>query len=206
MLSKIYICKRCEYDAKNKFYLEKHLNRKKPCEPLDEEHNINRQCLLDDLKPKYNDNAVSCRYCNKKFNTRANMYTHHKVCKKNPNNMNNSVQDSESTSEIVIELCENMTDNERVMLKHIQQLYEKDSQNDREIKVLKKQVEELMLIISNHIKKTNTIDITPTFNINNFGCEKIDHISDDLLYEFILNQLIKAKNVIDEKHPSNVSI
>ncbi len=83
MTDKMFRCKRCGYSTETKCNLISHLNRKYKCECIHE--NIDRICLLDELKRTYPDNT-KCRYCNKDFSFKTSMYRHMKTCKLNTEN------------------------------------------------------------------------------------------------------------------------
>ena len=70
-------CNRCDYQAACKKNLVQHLKRKIICPPLTSD--VDRDIQIQTLTKK-SDNAVSCKYCSKKFNFRSNMYRHLKSC------------------------------------------------------------------------------------------------------------------------------
>ena len=78
----MYSCKRCGYDSKYKKCLIQHLNNKSECIYIIE--NLDRKVLLDELNKKYNEDAISCEFCEKKFNCKSSMYRHKNICKQKP--------------------------------------------------------------------------------------------------------------------------
>jgi hypothetical protein len=84
-MSNDFICCRCGFETDEKRYLVKHLQRKTLCDPLIS--SLVPEFQLTQLTKKtYNDNAVSCPHCDKRFNDPSNRSKHIKICKKNLEN------------------------------------------------------------------------------------------------------------------------
>jgi len=78
-----FICKRCNVGFSSKTRLKTHLQRKNPCEYI--ENNIDAEILIDELyERKINDKTYDCEYCNKKFNSTSGKSQHKKICKSKP--------------------------------------------------------------------------------------------------------------------------
>jgi hypothetical protein len=78
-----FICKRCNIGFSSKTRLKTHLQRKNPCEYI--ENNIDAEILIDELyERKINDKTYDCEYCNKKFNSTSGKSQHKKICKSKP--------------------------------------------------------------------------------------------------------------------------
>jgi hypothetical protein len=112
----MFTCKLCGYETDKKHCLVNHLKRKVPCISLDISSDFpSREELIKELEKKYNDITFDCKWCNKKFNHKNNMYVHQKNCKNN----NNEVDDLKNAVKILTaELSEmkamktsNMTNN-----------------------------------------------------------------------------------------------
>jgi len=73
------ICKRCGYDCAYKYLLKRHLNRKIPCEPL--QNDISVEYLLEEIN---NDDLTNkrfkCIFCAKLFTDPSNKLKHQKIC------------------------------------------------------------------------------------------------------------------------------
>jgi hypothetical protein len=82
-IDETFVCKRCGHNAKYKQALQKHLLKLNVCLPT--KSNVSVKTLLDELAPKYGDNAVNCDYCNKKFNNNFAKNAHQRTCKKQIN-------------------------------------------------------------------------------------------------------------------------
>jgi hypothetical protein len=78
-------CNRCGYEGSCKKNLVQHLRRKTLCPSTISD--VDRDIQLQNLtKKSISDDAVQCKYCNKFFNSKPNMYRHLHSCKKNPRN------------------------------------------------------------------------------------------------------------------------
>lgn len=78
-----FICRRCGEKLTTKQNLIRHIKSKNICEVTVE--NISKEDYLKSLQKQVSPHAVACRYCGALFNHANNVYTHHKICKKNPN-------------------------------------------------------------------------------------------------------------------------
>jgi hypothetical protein len=81
----MYECPRCHREMKQKGDLKKHFNRKKVCEIVYENFDIEK-CfkLLEDGKLKIANNKKNhiCEYCNKLFDRNSRLVTHSYICDK----------------------------------------------------------------------------------------------------------------------------
>jgi hypothetical protein len=80
-----HICERCGFNTTCKRYMLQHLRRKTLCEAVNKDVDVSIQ-LSALLMRTYNETAVQCDFCDKKFNSKPNKCRHVKICKKNPAN------------------------------------------------------------------------------------------------------------------------
>jgi hypothetical protein len=81
-MSTNYTCKRCGFETHLKHALKGHLQRKHACSPVDEDSNIDREQLINELYHRdYREHCSECPFCSKKFNNRSSMYRHKSICK-----------------------------------------------------------------------------------------------------------------------------
>ncbi len=83
------ICERCHYTSDNISNMYKHLNRKKPCNPIYSDLSaielINKFKKYDKAIQDDNGNMVyKCRYCDKVYNLRSSRCTHQNNCQVKP--------------------------------------------------------------------------------------------------------------------------
>lgn len=77
-----YICKRCNYCAKQKCAIRVHLTRSKPCEVSDNGQDISPETLLQELGDiRQRKREVFCDLCGEGFASQPSMSRHRKSCK-----------------------------------------------------------------------------------------------------------------------------
>lgn len=164
----MFVCKRCNYEAKLKTNLKRHLQRVKVCEPIDDEHDIPIDTLLQELERKYNDNAHTCKWCDKKFNTATNMYAHcRRFHKENDTKENTS---SNQSNDLLIDLAKKMVDlMQNASTSHAQQ-----------------PISITQTFNIQNIGQQNNINIHP------IGQENLEHISKEMMDTFV-----KDRQIID---------
>jgi len=178
----MYICKRCGYSTKIKGNLKNHFKRKRPCNPIIKDVNINDLKKEFDIEVETTDTELncyqleesekifSCDYCNKQFKHRQSKFTHQKKCEyKDKNIMLNFLKEQ-------LEEMKKREDN-----------FKEEWKQER-IK-MKLEVENLLEKVStNNITNNNTINIKEqNIIVNNFGNENIDYLK-----ESYFNFLLKA--------------
>lgn len=151
-MSNELFCCRCGFEAKERTYLIKHLRRKTLCDPVMSDLLPEIQ-LLEITKKTYNDNAVSCPHCDKKFNDPSNRYKHLKICKKNLDNI--------PKEDIVKELKEIK---EQLAKFKNQESVSNVTQNN-----------------TNNNNTNNVVGNTTNIHINSFGRETFDHLPMEFL-------------------------
>jgi hypothetical protein len=82
-MEKNYTCKRCEMFFLIKSHLKSHLQRKNPCEFIDQDYD--RDILINELyKKPLNEKTFDCEFCETKFNHSSTKSRHKKICKSRP--------------------------------------------------------------------------------------------------------------------------
>ena len=82
-MSNDFICKRCDTSFNIKSHLKSHLQRKTPCQFIQDD--LDREDLIEELyQRKLNDKTYDCDYCNMKFNHSSARSRHKKICKHKP--------------------------------------------------------------------------------------------------------------------------
>jgi len=88
----MFECKRCAHKASCSRDLRLHLNRKKECKPLDDNHDIPREDLLKELNEAGSTKRFKCEYCSKLYSSKPNLTRHSKTCKEANKNIGLTVQ------------------------------------------------------------------------------------------------------------------
>lgn len=105
-----WICKRCQHVSTTKSNLMKHLQRRTPCQDVN--NVISIEAYITELtKKEYNDKTYDCKFCGKKFNNYQNRHRHYKSCKK-------ATQDNQYQVEKNISSEEQEPSNEQLISKH----------------------------------------------------------------------------------------
>lgn len=200
MADTTFICKRCGHDAKYKQALEKHLMRRVPCQPS--KMAISTTDLLNELKPKYNDDAVHCEYCKKKFNSKFNLQTHLKTCKIKLKS--STTVESLQTNDV------GLIDRINVLEKENRDLSDKFYRYEKEMTERIILYEQEMNLFRNFMKthydttdSQNTVQTSTKIQLNNFGQETLEHITEEFLSNCMMNDLTGAKQLIEKIHFCN---
>ena len=205
-----YSCDRCGVKFKQKKYLVQHLKRKMPC--IVTENDLEREQLLDMLTYK---NGIECEVCNKIYSNKYVLQSH--TCKA-------VSEDSESDNMTKIDKEEIMTE----LNKYKQEIL--DLQKDKkELMGMCKELLEIKKgesikkidnsivndgIINNTTNTNNGIINNVTLNINSFGKENIEYITNNAMKE--VYKLIKRRGRgiinfikdihVNPEHPENHNI
>ncbi len=165
-----FICERCNDKFTCKRNLIGHLSRQKDCTPSNE-NALSRQELLTKITTKIiNDINFPCKYCNEKFNKKSTMYKHASKCKAKTTEQQNKSK---------------LTDNDITLLKE----------------QLKKEIlEEIRNNPQTVINNNTTNNITINANINNFGQESTQHLTEDFLSYCLLNPKKGMSKLIENIH------
>jgi hypothetical protein len=181
-----FICGRCEHSCKRKSDLKKHLQNVKVCEAKTSD--VERSVLISQLERKYNENAISCQWCDKKFNHASNYSTHKKTCKKRP-------------------ILEDHDNSQNGNEKMISELLNVLKSIDSTMKTLQSNTNTTNPIVNNNCNNTYNIIGQQNVNINAFGNESLSHITNDKMMSYIKNrdivELIKEVNfnpTVPENH------
>jgi len=174
----MYHCNRCNYKTDIKQAMIKHLNKKNVCDPINSD--IDRQIQIDILKSRtINDINYSCKYCEKKFNNRSNMYVHRKICK------DRDKENANGLSELKSEF-------NKLILKN---------------KELEDKINNITIHpITNNTQ--NNINVTIP-KLKNFGWENMDAIPESLISSLFMNLRFKellANLHCDPNFPENQNV
>ena len=196
----IYECDYCNYKTIIKTQYNRHLNTQKhinklkeidgkfikllektakDCEKSTNEHKMNTN------EHKMSTNELSCRYCNKFFNTSPSRRRHElHYCKKN-------FERKEIENNKVIKEIEN---------KYKEELENKEKELElkykEEIEKLQHKIEILMLQ-----KNTPTIiNIDKQINLNNYGSEDLSHITENFKNQMLKIPFVAIPKMIEEVH------
>lgn len=167
-------CERCGYETPVKDTLIRHLKRVKPCQALF--CNKSQEELVDALIKKYDVAAPTCKWCNKQFTHKSNLYAHYKVCK--------TVNCSETHDNTNVEIPPSMNTILEQMKKQIESQQHKISQLEEEIRT--KPLQPTIIYNTNiqNLQQNNTLNI----NLKSYGKESLEHISNEMLTEFLKNR------------------
>jgi len=159
--------------------LIRHLEKKQICPLVNEDIDRNEQIKLLKLK-QLNELHCECNYCFKKFNSKSNMYTHRKNCKKSTNN--DQLNELRGKVELLIQ------------------------QN----KALENKINNKIPIIQNNTTNNNTQNINITVpKLNNFGRENMDALPESLISSLFMDLRFKellANLHCDPNYPENQNI
>ncbi len=204
----IYECSRCGYESNRLSNFKNHINRKYICKPKISDINLNEikkkfnieieneenniinnipnlsskiPIVSSNIYPKIEDNTV-CKYCNKKFSSYKNKWRHLKTCKKK-----NDIDDQNLK----------LKNQNEILIKQVEELIKKVSilENNQNVKNS----------LSNNVNSFNKI------NVNNYGCENIDYITDKVFKKLLntphsaITKLIELKH-FHPNHPENHNI
>lgn len=183
-----FVCGRCGHRCQRKSDLKKHLQNVKICEA--KVSDVERSILITQLERKYNDNAITCQWCEKKFNHSSNYSTHKKTCKKRPITETDTNQ---SGNNILFSELLNVLKSIDNTMKHLQSNTNTTSNP----------------ITQNNYNTNTTYNIIgqQNVNVNAFGNESVTHITNDKMMTYIKNrdiiELIKDVNfnsTVPENH------
>lgn len=203
----VHKCPRCGYTTTNKTDIRRHYQRKVLCPPTEQDTNI------DDEKNKYlkkKDTKFECTKCFKGFETKQGWQRHEQKCTVItppliPINTIPTYIDPIGPSTAI---SKEMVDFKDYIITEIKKELGEMIKNVPPPTIVNNVVEkvEKMEIQQNNIQQNNII-------INDFGCEDIKHIYDDIAfmkscfmnYEKGLTQFI-LKKWFDKEHPENHNI
>ena len=192
-----YECQRCGYQTINKSYFRKHLLRKNLCNSKKEDisrydlliiNNFKEEARMHKSNPESNPSGhlkshYNCRFCNKTYKYKQGRWKHEQKC-----------QHSNNNKDLIIE---ELKSNIEELKKTVEQLITKIPQNN-ELKV--------------NINKANRdINTTNNVQINNYGAENIDYITDKVFRKLLqkpisaITRLIELKH-FNPQHPENHNI
>ena len=224
-----YNCKRCGYSTNIKCNLITHFDRKKQCEPILEDIDINtlRQELNGKIEknakiaPKCSfsaqsdsflaqtDSSVStsaqngyeCKYCKKIYSKNSNLHRHMKTCKKKE-------EEGMKESSKIAELEEKLALKDLLLEEKDLIIEERLAVKDAEMDFLKKQIEILMKKAGNNTTNTdnsindNSINDNKqiNININGFGKEDLSYLTDRYFRELFNIPFSAITTLVEDIH------
>lgn len=179
-----HTCPRCGYSTYQKHSIRSHYQRKLPCSPINA--NTNLQELLHALDNPPNA-KYTCPTCNKRFTSRQGRAHHVRNCTASTN----------TNSHPITSMAPSVTNSK-----------------DETILKLEKQIADLQAKLksqktftyntNNNTNTTNIMNviniISPVSNINDFGCERVDHLDPDYLKQCMLKTHDGVKDLITNIH------
>ena len=226
-MNTIFICKRCNTEFGAKHHLIAHLTRKFVCEPIDSNHNIDTSILIHELKNKPTSSFV-CDVCLKSFSSKQNLQRHNtsNICKYKKSNDIDSINkvvsntSSEDNNLTIIDINKsNSLDSKNIQYsKQTNEIIDtnlyiqKYNMLETQMKELQEQMKHMNDIIKNNIQPiqhqtqvicNNNININNNviqIQIQNFGEEKIEHITSQFLDKCLLECNSGVRNLIREIH------
>jgi len=194
----LYKCPRCGYETKIKTRFNRHLNRQFPCEPklsnitIKEIKNKRKENKKKIIKSNESNDLKkhACTYCSKKYSRMDSLQRHIKYyCTEK----SKYIKETELQNNIIIKETINL-------LKIWQEKYEKNKDE-----IFKKVTQQVNILSQNDCHNTYNNN---TINVNNFGCENIDHLSHNLLTTYINRPGLAIPKLInkihfDPTHPEN---
>ncbi len=214
----IYECDYCNYKTTIKTQYNRHLNTQKHINKLKEidgkfikllekntnehkmstnEHKMNtnehkmstNEHKMNTNEHKMSTNELSCRYCNKFFNTSPSRRRHElHYCKKNSEIENNKV-----IKEIENKYKEELENKEKEL---------ENKEKELELKY-KEEIEKLHQKIEILILQKNTptiINIDKQINLNNYGSEDLSHITENFKNQMLKIPFVAIPKMIEEVH------
>lgn len=195
------ICRRCGEHLSSKQNLIRHIRSDK-CDATVEQ--ISKDDYIKSLGKPVHQNAVACKYCGSLFNHACNMYTHHKVCKKNPasdkyeeNSTNQNQGPITPQQEIAILKAEL-----NAKQKEIQKLKQENIDLQQRIQEYTSSGTKSVTNISHSGSGNININqyITYQVNLKNFGEETKDHISNQFILSCLMREAVGIRNLVEKLH------
>lgn len=167
-------CKRCGVEFKAKHHLKQHYQRIVACEA---KHSMQTYSELMEIDfPKMN-KPYKCAHCEKTFTQQSNRSRHQNNC---THNVNKQEQQGHAQEVAILN---------GMLIEELKDLRE-------EIKELRKEKQGASTSIVNN---TQNIYIN-NLQINNFGSESYDHITNEFIKHCLMNKITGIKNLIERIH------
>lgn len=175
----MYECKRCGYSSDRLCNLKKHLNKKNECEPKysnDTVASLLANLYGHDKKEKH----FNCDDCGKEYASRSGLFFH-----KKKNNCKSSEKPTPSEPNIDIN-------------KLLHELLQKHLELESKIDALTNQQHSTVQMNNNGVNNgvINNIQI----NLNNYGEENLQHLSDEFLNDCVKRLNTGVKNLVKHIH------
>jgi hypothetical protein len=186
-MSNSFICKRCDSLFTIKSHLKSHLQRKNPCEFINDD--LDREDLIEELyQRKLNDKTYDCDYCNMKFNHSSARSRHKKTCKSKP-------LDKISILENTVEKLVSQIDNQQSKIDEQQSKIEK--------------LEAQPSNTTNNTTNNNTQINLNGIKLRDFGKENMDALPESLISSLFCDLRFRellAQLHCDPNYPENHNI
>lgn len=178
----MYVCQRCHYDSNQKGHMLRHLNKRTACPPTYSQET--RENLIEHLNVQHHDEQLQTHDCNcgASYKYASGLSRHKKTC----TYVEPVIADTQALAQRVAELEARLAD-----------VANKPPQN----------------VVNNITYNTtnNTTNNTSVFVRNNFGFEKVSHITadDNFMQSCLLNRDVcnLIENIYcDKEHPENHTV
>ena len=194
-----HVCVRCGYTTNRKQNLKNHLLRKFICEPINEDIDRYNLLIMNNFDKEANNYICNtnvnlnvkpivnliikkkyiCLYCKKEFTTRQGKYKHMKLhCK----------EKNDEKDIIIAELKNNVEE----LKKTVEQLILNQGKNTVQPKLNNGTI--------NNVGNVKNMKNKTNIQINNYGCENIDYITDKVFKKLLNTPMSAIQKLIEYKH------
>ena len=213
-------CKICGHLFRDNYKLNRHMSRIKPCIPKKSLENIDNSVETSENSAKTSENSAktsknsaktskvsaktsnNCIYCLSTFANKYNLNLHKNVCKylEDPVRLleiENDICPEIPESKTECRFCNNNFFNVSNLNKHVKVCKEREDYHQKLLKQKKVEIHNNTTINNNNNTNNGTIN-NNTININVFGQESIDHISNDDFMKYLLKNFKKYDKLTDQ--------
>ena len=182
-------CRRCGKTFVDKYGIKQHLERGKGCKPLSPAHDIESAILIAELFPT--STVICCKWCDRVFKQESYKNRHQQTCLYNEDNYNASKSNASTSGNASASVSKPLDDFQTFIIKKLDEVTD-------------------MLKMQKPSTNTNTNNTTNiTININSLGKESLDHITSDILSNYVKNvqfiDMVKDVN-FNKNKPENHNV
>ena len=208
---KMVECKICGYLFRDNYKLNRHMSRIKPCTPKNSSENNDNSVKTSNNCAKTSENCAktsnncaktsnNCIYCLSTFANKYNLNLHKNVCKYRDDpvrllEIENDICPEPPESKTECRFCNNNFFNVSNLNKHVKVCKER---KDYHQKLLKQKKVEIHNTTINNTNNGTINNNNNTININVFGQESLDHISNDDFMKYLLKNFKKYDKLTDQ--------